>query len=68
MGHSNNTVYTGGGELNGRGFHKWHCLDCSWTHSELGGRKEQDRGQRKANSHRCYNYANDSWSNRKDLQ
>jgi len=68
MGHSNNTVYTNGGEFNGRGVHKWHCLDCSWNHQEVGGRKEQNRGQRKAESHKCYSSANDSWSNRKDLQ
>jgi len=68
MGYNNDTVYTFGGEVGGVGLHKWHCLSCPWTHSTTGGRKNQDAGQRKAEAHRCYNSANDSWSTRKDLQ
>ena len=51
MGYSNDTIYTSGGEFNGRGVHKWHCLGCNWTHQELGGRKDKNRGQRKADNH-----------------
>jgi hypothetical protein len=68
MGYSNDTVYTSGGEVGGLGLHKWHCLSCPWTHTTTGGAKGKNAGQRKADSHRCYNSANDSWSERKDLQ
>lgn len=68
MGYSNDTVYTSGGEIGGLGLHKWHCLSCPWTHTTTGGVQGKDAGQRKADAHRCYNSANDSWSERKDLQ
>jgi hypothetical protein len=68
MGYSNDTVYTKAGVVNGKGLHKWHCLSCPWTHTEMGGRKEQTRGQNKAENHRCYNSDNDSWKQRKDLE
>jgi hypothetical protein len=68
MGYSNDTIYSNGGEFNGRGVHKWHCLGCNWTHQELGGLKDKNRGQRKADNHACYNSANDSWKQRKDLE
>lgn len=68
MGLNNDTIYTYGGELNGQGLHKWHCLSCPWTHTELGGRKNQNRGQAKAEAHKCYDSSKDLWSGRRDLQ
>jgi hypothetical protein len=68
MGYSNDTIYTSGGEIGGLGLHKWHCLSCPWTHTTTGGLQGKNAGQRKADAHRCYNSANDSWSERKDLQ
>jgi hypothetical protein len=68
VGHSNNTVYSSGGEFGGLGVHNWHCLGCQWTHTTVGGRKEQSAGQSKAESHKCYNSANDPWKQRKDLE
>ena len=62
----NYTVYTSGGQINSKGVHNWHCLSCPWTHTEMGGRKEQNRGQRKANKHRCYDSSKDPQSGRKD--
>jgi len=63
----NYTNYKFNGPINGLGSHSWSCLGCNWTHSELGGRKEQNRGQRKADSHKCYNSANDAQAGRKDI-
>lgn len=70
MGHGtgeNDTVYTFGGALNGKGVHNWHCLSCPWKHQEVGGRIEQNRGQYKANRHRCYDSSRDPQKNRKDI-
>jgi len=67
MGFNNDTVYTSGGEFNGRGVHKWHCLSCPWTHQEVGGRKEQNAGQRKAEAHRCYDSSKDAQAGRRDI-
>jgi hypothetical protein len=64
----NFTNYKFNGPVNGLGSHSWNCLGCNWTHSVLGGRLEQNRGQRKADSHACYNSSNDSWKQRKDLE
>ena len=67
MDDNNLTNYKYNGSVNGKGSHSWSCLGCSWSHSEIGGRKEQNRGQRKANKHSCYDSSKDSWSGRKDL-
>ena len=67
MGHSNDTVYSYGGDIGGVGLHKWHCLKCPWTHSTTGGRKNQDSGQRKAENHRCYDSSKDAQAGRRDL-
>ena len=63
----NLTNYRSNGQINGLGSHSWNCMGCGWTHSELGGRKKQNQGQRKADSHKCYNSANDSQAVRKDI-
>jgi hypothetical protein len=67
MGLNNDTIYTHGGELNGKGLHKWHCLSCPWTQTALGGSKEQNVGQRKAEAHRCYDSSKDAQARRRDI-
>ena len=65
---SNYTQYTHGGVVNGKAVHNWHCLTCPWTHTEVGGRKEQNMGQRKADRHACYDSSKDAQKGRKDLE
>jgi len=64
----NHTYYERGGVVNGKASHNWHCLSCPWTQTVVGGRKEQNAGQRKADRHQCYDSSKDAQKDRKDLQ
>jgi len=55
-------------EINGKSIHKWTCMGCPWTHTEIGGRQALRHGNIKSMYHKCYNSEDDAQSERKDLK